>query len=81
MIYTEIFRLIIMMVIIAIFFTGSIFIIRLLKSPGSKSQLAERDMYFEMTMELKGLTREVRTELAQLREKVESIEKILLEVE
>lgn len=81
MINNDTIQLIVMSVIIAIFFIGAIFFVWILKSPGSKRQLAERDSYFEMTNELRELTQDVRTELAQLREKVESIEKILKEVE
>ncbi len=66
---------------IAILIIGAIIIIRMLRAPAGKKQLMEYNSYKELAKEQKETTREMREELAVLKEKVDSIEKILKEVE
>lgn len=60
---------------------GALIVVKIVKTPAAKKQLMEYNSYKGLAYELKETNKEMRGELAVLKEKVSSIEKMLKEVE
>jgi hypothetical protein len=66
---------------VALIVIGAISVAKILKSPITKKQIIENNLFEELVNEIKQTNKEMGVELKDLKEKVSSIEKILKEVE
>lgn len=66
---------------IAFLVIGAIVIVRMLRTPAGKRQLMEFNNYKELANEQRESNRELHEELLVLKEKIDSIEKMLKEVQ
>jgi hypothetical protein len=66
--------------VLPIVIVGAILLIKVIKAPGSKNQTNEENTYVKLVNELNETNKGIREELSVLKEKVNSIEKMLKEV-
>ena len=60
---------------------GVIVVVKIVRTSATKKQMIEYNLYKELANELKETNKEMREELSGLKEKVDSIEKMLKDVE